>query len=180
MLAHEVTDTTVREMHREKIRDFLSLHSRFLAHGDVLDYGCGDSPYRSLVLGNYVGWNRADLPGTPYRENVGPDHPLDGNMKWDAILCTQVLQYVPDPMKLLYEFHNALKPNGVLLITIATNWPEVETEDLHRFTSRGANQALATAGFRALYISHTGYIAFGHVGADFNLPLGWGFVCELA
>lgn len=35
----------------------------------------------------------------------------------DAIMCTEVLEHVPDPVRVLHEFKRLLKPGGYLLIT---------------------------------------------------------------
>ena len=36
----------------------------------------------------------------------------------DGILCSSVLEYVPDPRACLLEFHRVLKPGGVLLVSV--------------------------------------------------------------
>jgi ubiquinone/menaquinone biosynthesis C-methylase UbiE len=42
-----------------------------------------------------------------------PDHSLDG------ILCSSVLEYVPDPAACLKEFARVLRPNGLLVVSVA-------------------------------------------------------------
>lgn len=37
---------------------------------------------------------------------------------FDAILCTEVLEHVHDPLKALDEFARLLKPNGKLILTV--------------------------------------------------------------
>jgi 2-polyprenyl-6-hydroxyphenyl methylase/3-demethylubiquinone-9 3-methyltransferase len=37
---------------------------------------------------------------------------------FDGILCSSVLEYVPDPPKCLAEFHRVLKPEGILLVSV--------------------------------------------------------------
>ncbi len=39
------------------------------------------------------------------------------NEAFDAILCSEVLEHVPDPVKAISEFARLLKPNGVLILT---------------------------------------------------------------
>lgn len=36
---------------------------------------------------------------------------------FDAILCTEVFEHIPDPLRALDEFSRILKPNGVLVLT---------------------------------------------------------------
>jgi ubiquinone/menaquinone biosynthesis C-methylase UbiE len=40
-----------------------------------------------------------------------PDHSLD------AIMCTEVLEHIPDPVRAIKEFNRLVKPGGYLLIT---------------------------------------------------------------
>lgn len=139
---------TLRELERESIRAFVqSAADEGYLSGRVLDYGCGKQPYRDIVEaagGEYEGFDSPTLPA-----NVsGREHKIDWDSSWDAILCTQVLQYVVDYLSLVngwpYWFGEG---GGYLVLTYPTNWPEVEPEDLHRFTRAGMERLLTEAGF---------------------------------
>ncbi len=39
------------------------------------------------------------------------------NASVDAIMCTEVFEHIPDPVKAIHEFKRLLKPNGYLIIT---------------------------------------------------------------
>lgn len=39
------------------------------------------------------------------------------NASFDAILCSEVLEHIPDPVKALDEFARVLKPGGILILT---------------------------------------------------------------
>lgn len=57
---------------------------------------------------------------------------------FDYILCTQVLEHLPDPHKAFREFKRILKPGGKLLLT--TNFIyqiHMEPNDYFRFTEHG-------------------------------------------
>lgn len=113
--------------------------------GSVLDYGCGQQPYRSFVErggGEYTGYDRPHFGGSVVSDPVGPD--VAGGPAYDTILCTQVLQYVVYPRDLLRWFHVHA---DTLVMTYPTNWPEVEVADLHRFTKAGMEDMLARVGF---------------------------------
>lgn len=172
MNAADVTAESVREYQRGEIRQFVERSAESLAHGAVLDFGCGNQPYKDIVRGSYVGYNRAAFPGTPFRTDLGPEYPLSTG--WQAILCTQMLQYVPDVPDLLDAFYLALVPSGELVLTFATNWPEIEPEDLHRFTRSGMERLLKHAGFSVLVSEPIGVIE----ASDFVLPLGGGIVAS--
>jgi Methyltransferase domain len=119
--------------------------------GRVLDYGCGKQPYRDIVQaagGEYEPFDRAHFPGNTSGEDVLGY--LVAPAYWNALLNTQVLQYVYDVPATLRKFHLLLADNGHLVLTYPTNWPEVEEVDLHRFTKAGMERLLAGAGFSIL------------------------------
>lgn len=155
----------LRQIERQSIRDFVQSYD---FRGRVLDYGCGDAPYRDLVerTAEWHGWNRARYPGTNAKVNIGEENVLVVT-HWNVILCTQVLQYVPFPDQLLRYFRKAA---STLVLTYPTNWPEVEREDLHRWTQTGMEFALTEADWKVLHHVRRAEIEPG-------LALGYGVVC---
>ena len=154
-------------MQREHIVAFL-LEQDFT--GKVLDFGCGTAPYRGIVEtngGEWVGYNRGIYPGGS-KEDIGPEKPLV--QWWDVILSTQTLQYIPDVPSLLRTFRFR---SSKLVLTVATNWPEVEPEDLHRFTATGITQLLNDADWHVSELRQLGAIPFGEREA---CALGYGVV----
>lgn len=93
--------------------------------GSVLDVGCGDSPYRFLLNENNISYQGIDIEGAKNFDynNMevvffnGEDIPFE-NEKFDAIICTEVLEHVSNYQKLINEMHRVLKPNGTAIITI--------------------------------------------------------------
>ena len=159
----DVNGVTIREIERASIRDYVAMNRAYL-RGRVLDFGAGKpgtcrepQPYRDLVQGEYVPFDIGDdLPAAPF----------------DAILMTQVIQYLDDPRETLRDFGSMLKGGGVLVITGPTNWSEVETTDLWRFTRAGIRRLLEITGFRVVDVQQR-----AQVGIDgFALSLGWGAV----
>lgn len=154
---------TLREAEAKSISDFLHFAgNEGVLSGKVLDYGCGLQPYRELIEshgGEYVGYDRPWFPA-----HVGPSPSLGPLPEevwwryWDAVVCTQVVQYIPldrygsDPSGSLQSTFREMKTNlmvnsGHLVMTYPTHWPEVEREDLHRFTKTGMELLLLEAGF---------------------------------
>lgn len=168
---------SIREIERASIEMFLVDCSRQgLLVGDVLDYGAGHGPYRTIVEhagARYVPYDRMSHPASVVLTDVGPDDPL--NMwVWNAIIATQVIQYVPEPRRLLRDFRRALGPGGALLITGPTNWPCVEKEDLRRWTREGIVAELGAAGFGAVSCSYRAHVTF----EGERWPLGWQAVAQ--
>ena len=126
--------STIRETERQSIRKFVEDNAVLLSDR-TLDYGCLDSPYKDLVTGEYVGWD------------VGQPKPTG---LFDAVLCTQVMEYVSRPKLVLQEFFDVLRPGGKLLLTYPTLWEEVEQNDYWRFTKAGMELLLHQAGFNIL------------------------------
>ena len=178
------TGDLVRDAEKASILQFLHNHRNYL-HGRVLDYGCGAQPYRSLVESTGAEYIGVD-------EGTGLEYGMDASTpKFDAILCTQVLQYIPAPSLLLCRFGFFLRPSGHLILTYPTNWDEVPNDryganfDRHRFTKLGMEELLPKAGkagpFQACLstftILHHELRAVVQVGS-FRFPLGYGLIAR--
>lgn len=168
-------NTTLREREKASIEAFVRAQADKLG-GKTLDWGCGLQPYRSIVEeagGDYRPFDRTTLPGSTVSENVGDDWPLKEKGGYDAILCTQVIQYVTDPRGMLGTLWASLKPGGWLVLTGPTNWPEVEGADHCRFTVSGIAYMLARS-FTDVDVASRDCIEIN----NFALSLGWGAVAR--
>jgi 2-polyprenyl-6-hydroxyphenyl methylase/3-demethylubiquinone-9 3-methyltransferase len=86
----------------------------------------------------------------------------------DGVLCSSVLEYVPDPSACLIEFARVLKPGGLLLVSVPNrnsavrrvqlmchhlgarlgqNWCEFLDHSRHQYSRAEFEQLLARAGF---------------------------------
>lgn len=174
---------SLRGIEHQSIREFVqwAADQNYLS-GAVLDYGCGKQPYRDIVEaagGSYEGFDRANLPANVSAEDVGydfgeyPDVHFGDTYWWDAVLCTQVLQYVPDPGELLKRFRLHTQ---TVVMTYPTHWPEVEPQDLHRFTKAGMERLLTEAGFKIVLHERRGIAAVSLSGDE--LALGYGVIAR--
>lgn len=175
----------LRAAEAQSIRDFVASAAEdgYLS-GRVLDYGCGRQPYRLIVEANgaeYVPYDHSSFPANVSGEDVGDQPFIWPDRDYDAILCTQVVQYIPlvrygeEPSPSLQgrltEFRLALTVrSGHLVLTYPTNWPEVESEDLHRFTKAGMARLLTEAGFTI--VRHVWRHGFQHEGVSFTAGYG--------
>jgi hypothetical protein len=166
-----VSDPPLRKLEAESIYAFVESCAPLL-DGKVLDYGAGRKPYREIVEragGDYTAWDRMSLPGSVADADVGMSRPL--RLDWDAIICTQVIQYVPDPAHMLGWTREALRTKGgALILTGPLTWPEVEREDLQRFTRAGIRRLLEGCGYRIERLEPRGRLDLRGVA---ELHLGW-------
>jgi len=131
----------------------------------VLDAGAGEAPYREL-------FGHCDYVTTDWTESVhsgahGADViasldalPLD-DASFDAVVCTQVLEHVFEPARVLAELHRVLRPGGRLWMTVPLTWPlHEEPFDFYRYTPHGLTALLDRAGFDEVHVAaRNGYFA---------------------
>jgi SAM-dependent methyltransferase len=122
----------------------------------LIDFGCGDMPYRSLIepmVGKYLG---IDLEMNPKAEHhIGFDSKTslpDGYA--DIVLSNQVLEHVDTPSGYLQEAMRVLKPGGYMICTTHGYWFYHPTpNDYWRWTSAGLRKTIEAEGFR-IHIFH--------------------------
>jgi SAM-dependent methyltransferase len=122
--------------------------------GDFLDVGCGTQPYRPY-FGHIEKITACDFDAS--RGNVDFSCPADkiplDDMCMDSILCTEVLEHVPNPLAVWNEFHRLLRPGGKVLLTTPMYWPPHELPyDFFRYPEHGLRRLIDDSGFRLLSI----------------------------
>lgn len=127
---------------RGRIDTAISEHAH-LARGVLLDIGCGTKPYEKVFaphVERHIGLEYS--PESGYRGNKAdfcadaaalPLH--DGSV--DTILCTEVMEHVPDPEKTIAEFARVLRPNGTVLVTAPFFYPVHDAYDYFRYSPDG-------------------------------------------
>ena len=93
--------------------------------GNVLDVGCGQSPYRFLLNSDkttYVGIDIKDADKFNYSnpeivEFNGEDIPFE-NEKFNGVICTEVLEHVFNFQKLIDEMYRVSKTDATLIVTV--------------------------------------------------------------
>jgi ubiquinone/menaquinone biosynthesis C-methylase UbiE len=97
----------------------------------IIDVGAGEAPYRELFsqckymthdFMEYKGtssgiseekWNYSQIDFVSDIVEI----PVDDEF-FDVVLCTEVLEHVPDPISALREMSRILAPNGTMLLTV--------------------------------------------------------------
>ena len=127
---------------REIFQEWLArLETREL---DVLDLGGRIQPYRPLLRGRLRTYMAVDLRQTPLVNIVarGEQIPLASG-RFDMVLCTQVLEYIPEPAAAMAEIHRVLKPGGRLFLSVPAASVRDADEDAWRFLPAALRQLLS-------------------------------------
>lgn len=133
------------------------------AGAKVLDMGAGSCPYRPLFA--HCRYQTQDFAGLDadqlrhgnygsidYRCDIASVPVADG--EFDAILCTEVLEHVREPIKAVQEMARILKPGGRLMLT-APLGSGIHQEPYHYYggyTPYWYRDFLAAAGFSQITV----------------------------
>ena len=126
--------------------------SASFAHGVLLDVGCGTKPYRRFFedkVDNYLGLEYS--PESVYRgcraDFFGDAMKLPfADESLDTILCTEVLEHIPNPEKVIAEFARVLRPNGIVITTAPFFYPIHDAWDFFRYSRDGLATLMKQSG----------------------------------
>lgn len=72
--------------------------------------------------------------------------------QFDIIVCSHVLEHVPDESELLQKFYNSLNVHGLLLLNVPINETWHDPKHIRTYTISSLQQAVEEAGFKAILI----------------------------
>jgi SAM-dependent methyltransferase len=159
-------------LEQDSLLSALQKASREVEGGRLLDIGCGRRPYASLFtdITHYVG---IDLPSSLSIDSDSPDVWASGlrlpfaSGRFDVILCTQVLEHIPQPQQMVAEALRVLRTGGQLILTAPQTWGlHEEPHDYYRFTRYGLQYLLESVGFEVTRIEARGGV-FRMIGQTF-------------
>lgn len=111
------------------------------AEKSIVDIGAGECQYKQFFShANYVSTDLCvSTDHHKYSDGIDYVCPADNqpfeNQSFDFVLCTQVLEHVRKPEKVIQEISRILKPGGLLFLTVPQSWEEHEQPyDYYRFT----------------------------------------------
>lgn len=125
--------------------------------GMILDAGAGEGMYRSLF--HHGRYESADFMENEHKRYGSMTYVCDlaaipvEDDRYDLILCTQVLEHVPDPNVVLAELYRVLKPGGFLWLSTPLFYQEHDVPfDFYRYTQYGLRHLVSEAGFTSIEI----------------------------
>ena len=129
-------------------------------HGTLVDVGCGEMPYRSLVVPHVTRYIGLDIPasgyGVPELLWDGLSMPLQ-DASVDVVLATEVFEHCPDVEAVMREICRVLKRGGFMFFTVPFLWPlHTVPHDEYRYTPFSLRRHLTRAGFTRMRIEALG------------------------
>lgn len=121
--------------------------------GSLVDFGCGDMPYRQYFLkyvDSYVG---VDWDNSPHEKNYDINANLNNMLpiesaSADTAICFSVLEHLSEPELFLSEVNRILRDDGKLILQIPFMWGvHEEPYDFVRYTRYGLQNICRKAGF---------------------------------
>jgi len=155
-----------------------------LAHGRLLDVGCGDRRFEPLFLPfieSYTGVEHEAVFNTTdaSKRSKGPDVLYDGTRlpfeaaTFDTVISTEVLEHTSDPAALVAEMARVLKPRGTVILTAPFAFRlHEEPYDYFRYTPHGLASLFERAGLRIVETRPFGGV-FSVVGHKLNSHLAF-------
>ncbi|MHB8483634.1 MAG: class I SAM-dependent methyltransferase [Nitrospiria bacterium] len=143
----------------------------------ILDVGAGSCPYRHLFQHcDYKTQDFQRLPSDLLRGHRGYgnlDYCCDASnipvpdKSFDAILCTEVLEHVPEPIKVIKEFARVLNPGGTLILTapLGSGIHQAPYHYYGGFTPYWYEKFLKESGFEKIVVEPNGGF-FKHYGQE--------------
>ncbi len=138
-------------------RRYLYLHirdmSKHFKSGTLLDIGCGTKPYQSF-------YPHTDYLGIDWPHNLHKSHPEAyadaqyipfATATFDTVVCTEVIEHLPEPALALQNIARVLRPGGHLILSAPFVHVLHEVPfDFFRFTPIGLQHLVKGAGFEVV------------------------------
>lgn len=130
----------------------------------MLDIGCGTRPYAPLFARHVDSSVGVDWPGSPHVHVMdayasGLELPFAAE-SFDFVLCSEVLEHLPDPALAMREIARVLRPGGRAVVSTPFMYRVHEPPyDFFRYTPFAHRQLAESAGLSVVEIrTRGGYI----------------------
>ena len=142
------------------------------AKGNLLDVGCGSSPFYSYFIKHINKYLKHEHPEA-IKPNIDYDYLSElprisaQDNSIDTIISFSVLEHVSEPFETMKEFKRILNPGGIFIISVPQYWHlHEEPHDYLRFTKHVLNKKITEIGFEIVYMKELGK-SFATVGQAF-------------
>lgn len=127
-------------------------------HGHLIDFGCGDSAYKKILLQFVDSYYGVDWEGCMH--NSKPDleadlnNPLDiPDASADTAFCVSVIEHLHTPQVLISESFRILRSGGVAFFQVPWQWQIHEApHDYYRYTPYALKKMFERAGYSEVEI----------------------------
>jgi SAM-dependent methyltransferase len=131
------------------------------ASGAVLDIGCGQAPYRPLIVGLGLTYFGSDVTPTGGPVDFVADAcalPI-ADASVGTVLCSEVLEHLPNPTSGFNELVRILRPGGHLVLSVPFLARIHEApRDYFRFTKFSLQDLVTQYGLELIELSECGAI----------------------
>ena len=138
------------------------IKSRPLFGQVVYDFGCGEMPYKSLILSTSESYIGIDWSNTPHalKADIVADLncrlPIENEIA-DTVVSFSVMEHLHNPKNLLDEAFRVLRPGGHIIVCVPWQWLLHEIpHDYYRFSPYVLEKMLVEAGFQNVLIESVG------------------------
>jgi SAM-dependent methyltransferase len=133
-------------------REMADFARRLPAGAMVLDAGAGEQPYRHHFV--HCKYEAADFEAVAKKYATSTyvcdlsAIPVEAG-RYDAVVFSQVMEHLPDPLAVLTELHRVLKPGGMLFYSGPLWFEEHEKPyDFYRYTSFALRHMFERSAFQ--------------------------------
>lgn len=140
-------------------KDFKNAVKKFIK-GKTLDAGGGNLSQKKIIQKYASEYLSLDIEKRNSEIDIICDIQKMNFIKeniFDSVVCTQVLEHVPEPEKAINEIYRILKKNGKVIISVPhLSGLHEEPNDYFRYTNHGIEYLVKKAGFKVEYIKKSG------------------------